>query len=534
MKSRRGLVASLSSAFTVVAVITAWILFAPPQLGGQTSYVIVNGNSMEPGMHRGDLAIVRKTSSYEVGDVVTYRHPQIGPVIHRVIERDGARYVFQGDHNDFIDSYHPAQEELIGKLWIHIPGVGSWLTRFHNPFYMVGLLFVAFIGFGGAAAKSKAGQSSRAGRHTNRAKQPAPNTGGTPMNQLLRNWQDTVSILAAAAIAFVVLGWVAFNRPAEHDVPANLPYSQSGTFAYSAVPADGRVYDTGIATSGEPVYRRLSEQVAFTFDYAFETGAASSTIGSYKMVAELGDQNGWRRTVELTPSTNFSGSTFTAEGVLDLSQAQSLISILEEQSGVKNDKYSVTIRPEVEVSGSVKGTPFTDSFAPTLPMSLDKIQLKMDVRSDNETPLTPRKDGLVSALQTRANTISLLAISLPVSLARVISIAGTGLAVAAAGWLLIAAVRLGRTPEGTVVGGRSFRSPLVNVRGGVPGQRVIDVASLDDLGRIAAKLGAVVLQEVRPGYHAFFVHDMELTYRYEALAEDDDHSTEPIFPTRAA
>ncbi|MGE3075394.1 MAG: signal peptidase I [Dehalococcoidia bacterium] len=531
MKSRRGLVASLSSAFTVVAVIAAWILFAPPQLGGQTSYVIVNGNSMEPGMHRGDLAIVRKTSDYEVGDVVTYRHPEIGPVIHRIIERDGSHYVFQGDHNDFIDSYHPTQQELIGKLWIHIPGVGSWLTRFHNPFFMVGLLFVAFVGFGGFTAKAKA---SRTGRHPNRANQPAPTTGGSPMNQLLRNWQDSVSILAATGIAFVVLGWIAFHRPTEHQVPADLPYTQSGTFGYSAVPADGRVYDTGLATSGEPVYRRLSDQVAFTFDYEFTSSAASSTNGSYQMVAELGDQNGWRRTIELTPKTNFTGAEFTASGVLNLGEVQSLISILEEQSGVKNDKYSVTIRPEVDVTGSVNGTPFTDSFEPSLPMSLDKVQLKMDARSDDKTPLTPGTDGLVSTLQTRSNMISLLAFSLPVSLARVLSIAVVGLVIAVTGWLLIAAVRLGKLSRTDVVGGRSFRSPLVNVRGGVPGQRVIDVASLDDLGRIAAKLGAVVLQEVRPGYHAFFVHDMEVTYRYEALAEDDEHSTNPVFPSRAA
>ncbi|MGE0599723.1 MAG: signal peptidase I [Dehalococcoidia bacterium] len=533
MKSRRGLVASLSSAFTVVAVLVAWILFAPPQLGGQTSYVIVNGNSMEPGMHRGDLAIVRKTSDYEVGDVVTYRHPEIGPVIHRIIERDGARYVFQGDHNDFIDSYHPTQQELIGKLWIHIPGVGSWLTRFHNPVYMVGLLFVAFVGFGGVAAKTT-GQPRRTGRHSNRASNPAPTTGGSPMNQLLRNWQDSVSILVATGIALAVLGWVAFHRPTEHEVPANLPYSQTGTFSYSAVPADGRVYDTGIATSGEPVYRRLSDQVAFTFDYEFTSPSPSRTSGSYQMVAELGDQNGWRRTIELTPKTNFTGSSFSANGVLNLAEAQSLIAILEDQSGVKNDKYSVTIHPEVSLTGSVSGTPFTDSFEPTLPMSLDKVQLKMDVRSDDKTPLTPSTDGLVSTQQMRANTISLLALSLPVSLARMISVAGVGLVLAAAGWLLIGAVRLGSSSKGSVLGGRSFRSPLVNVRGSVPGQRVVDVASLDDLGRIAAKLGAVVLQEARPGYHAFFVHDMELTYRYEALAEEDVHSTEPIFPTRAA
>lgn len=534
MKSRRGLVASLSSALTVVAVLTAWVLFAPPQLGGQTSYVIVNGNSMEPGMHRGDLAIVRKADSYEVGDIVTYRHPEIGPVIHRIIERDGAHFVFQGDHNDFIDSYQPTQDELIGSLWIHVPKIGSWLTRFHSPVYMVGLLFVAFIGLGGATVKSKAGHSGRTGRQTKRAGSPAPSTGGTPMNQLLRNWQDTVSVVAAAGIALLALAWIAFSRPEHVDVPADIPYTQSGEFSYSAVPADGRVYDTGVATSGEPVYRRLSDQVAFAFDYRLTSDLPANATGSYQMVAELGDQNGWRRTLELTPKSDFENGSFSAKGVLDLEKAQELISILEEQSGVKNERYSVTIRPNVDVSGVIGGTPFNDTFVPALSMSLDKIQLKLDARSDTENPLTPATSGRVQTLETRANTIKLLAFSPTVDLARVGSLAGLGLVVAFAGWLVIASVRQGGAPMGPTVGGRKFRSPLVNVRGSAPAPRVVDVASLDDLGRIAAKLGGVVLQEVRPGYHAYFVHDLELTYRYEAVAEDDEHSTEAFFPKRVA
>ena len=61
-----------------------------------------------------------------------------------------------------------------------------------------------------------------------------------------------------------------------------------------------------------------------------------------------------------------------------------------------------------------------------------------------------------------------------------------------------------------------------------------DVASLDDLGRIAARLGAVVLQEARPGYHAFFVNDLEVTYRFEAEGTADEHSTEPKITRRVA
>ncbi|MCC7088865.1 MAG: signal peptidase I [Dehalococcoidia bacterium] len=524
MEHRRRLVASLSSAFTLIAVIAAWIAFAPPQLGGRTSYVIVSGNSMEPGMHRGDLAIVRKQDAYVVGEVVTYRHPQIGPVIHRVIDTDGSRFVFQGDNNDFIDPYRPVQAEMIGELWIHVPGAGSWLTRFHSPVYIAGLLFVAFASLGGGTAAVRATRGHRRKQHRKPAPSGAGTRGAPSMNPLLRDWQDTLSILAAAALGLGVLAWVAFNRPTTHEVPADTPYSQSGEFQYTAAAEDGRIYDTGEATSGEPVYRRLSDAVAFRFTYAFEGADASGIGGIYHLVAELGDQSGWRRTIDLTPETAFSGKEFTAEGVLSLPQAQELIAILETQSGVKNDRYSVTITPRVEVSGRIAGTPFEDTFSTAaLAMELDDVQLRLarGASTDPLDQLTPKAEGNVSTRVERANTIGLLVVDLPVAAARMLSLAGLGLVLMLSGAFVIALVN--QRNEAGMGGSEKLKSPLVMVRGKVPAvrMRVVDVTSLEDLGRIAEQSGAVVLQEARPGFHAYFVHDGELTYRFQAMGMPD-------------
>ncbi len=51
---------AILAAFLIVIVITAWVLFVPLQLGGQAAYVIVTGNSMEPGFHLGDLVVVHQ------------------------------------------------------------------------------------------------------------------------------------------------------------------------------------------------------------------------------------------------------------------------------------------------------------------------------------------------------------------------------------------------------------------------------------------------------------------------------------------
>jgi signal peptidase I len=133
MKSYGHTLAPLSGAFMIVVLIAVWVALAPLQTGGQASYVIVDGNSMEPKLHKGDLVIVRKADGYGIGDVVAYRHPDIGLVIHRIVGREGDRFVLRGDNNSWLDSYRPLESELIGKSWIHAPSAGKLIERLRFP-----------------------------------------------------------------------------------------------------------------------------------------------------------------------------------------------------------------------------------------------------------------------------------------------------------------------------------------------------------------------------------------------------------------
>ena len=100
--------------------------FCPLNLGGQVSYVMVNGISMEPGFHTGDLAIMRQAADYQVGDIVTYRNAHLNAnVIHRIIGVEGDHFVFKGDNNSWFYAYRPTQAELVGKLWLHLAQVGK-------------------------------------------------------------------------------------------------------------------------------------------------------------------------------------------------------------------------------------------------------------------------------------------------------------------------------------------------------------------------------------------------------------------------
>lgn len=88
---------------------------------------------MEPYLENGDLAILYPGQAYQTGEVVLYRHPDLGPVIHRISAVQGDRYILQGDHNEWVDSYQPTRTEVEGKLWLHVPRMGIVIQLFRTP-----------------------------------------------------------------------------------------------------------------------------------------------------------------------------------------------------------------------------------------------------------------------------------------------------------------------------------------------------------------------------------------------------------------
>src|SRR3972149_1946570 len=90
-----------------------WVLARPAQFGGSLSYVAVAGSSMEPLLHGGDLAVLRRASDYQVGDVAAYRNQDLGQVVlHRIVGQEGDKYTLKGDNNSWLDSYEPTQTGL--------------------------------------------------------------------------------------------------------------------------------------------------------------------------------------------------------------------------------------------------------------------------------------------------------------------------------------------------------------------------------------------------------------------------------------
>lgn len=124
----------LGTLLTIALLVGAWLALAPMQLAGSTSYVVTTGVSMLPRYHAGDLVLLRRESTYRVGEVAGYHNLQLGvTVMHRIIAIDHGHYVFKGDNNDYADSFEPTASQIVGAEWIHLPGWGNFLLTLRAP-----------------------------------------------------------------------------------------------------------------------------------------------------------------------------------------------------------------------------------------------------------------------------------------------------------------------------------------------------------------------------------------------------------------
>lgn len=122
-------------------VVGLWVLAAPATLGGATSFVIVDGRSMEPTYASGDLVVARRADVYEVGDVITYDAP-VGAtfrVVHRIAAVTDDGYITQGDNRDDPDRWTVPFAAVHGSSVLHLPHGGTVATALRQPPVLIGL-----------------------------------------------------------------------------------------------------------------------------------------------------------------------------------------------------------------------------------------------------------------------------------------------------------------------------------------------------------------------------------------------------------
>ena len=497
---------------------TGWMILAPTQLGGSVTYVIVDGNSMEPGFHLGDLLLVRTEPIYRVGDAVTYQNAELGRfVFHRIIGTELDRFIIKGDNNSWVDSYNPNQDEIIGKLWAHIPKLGKaieWIRVPINLAITMGLL-------GGVLMFDM-------------IKKPTQEKGkNKPSQKFLGKGMNEGGLYFAGFLTLLFLGLSIFflTRPLTR-ATGNIPYQQEGYFFYSATGTPG-VYDTDLVRSGEPVFPKLTCFLNIGFTYNLLADHLQEASGSYQLYARAFDsQSGWQRTIPLNPKTAFSGNTYSSVSTLDLCQVESLANLVEQETGLHPNTYTLEIISHVELTGKIAGNQISDTFDPSLVFKFDKAHFYLAANNTQADPLRTSKESMAGGSGLQPNTLSVFGLQPSVWSIRLISLVGLALSLTG---LFIAGMNIYNAAQQSqeLLIKLKYGSMLVDVyeKSLEPTSTLIDVTSMDDLAKLAERQGTMILHMTLNFLHYYLVQNNGTTYRYVISAgkkgiieSDSDHN----------
>lgn len=521
-----------------------WINFAPPHLGGDSVYVVTSGISMEPRFHTGDLAILRPTGSYRVGEIVGYRSPKFGIVMHRIIGDVNGHFLMKGDNNNFVDSYHPTPSDVVGRLWLHVPKIGRLINTQRNRETSVAVAALAMTAVIGVPVEQ---ERRRRRKHRRRSDEPiGAAAGGRPPSRrssggglatgvLGATGQVVASIVLIVALGALVLAALSFTRSTTTTTTAHLAYQQSGTWAYSA-PATGDVYANGVVATGQPIYLSIAPVLKVSFHYQFASLLPASLTGRAELSAVLSRSDGWSHTLLLGPTKSFSGAGVIVTGILDLRTIENYLTSVATQIGQvggSSTVYSVSVQPNVHVAGVLGGSLLQSQvFNPPMSFTLlsNEAQLNYGQGASNTLAqvVQPSLAGTVSVPRTTPATVSLFGLHPSVSASRQVALwilAAALLALMILGLLLRKAYRAAETDRITA----RYGALLVSVQrpdelGSVGTTRV---ATLEDLVKIAEFQGRLILHCESEVGRDYFVRDQTTTYLYSVRDESSEDATVP-------
>jgi signal peptidase len=521
---------NIRSAFSLVMMIAVWIAFAPTQVGGMASYIIVIGKSMEPKFHKGDLVVVHREPLYEVGDAVVYRNAELKNfVFHRIISRQMGRFTLKGDNNDWIDDYRPSQKEVIGKLWMHIPRGGMIIQKIRSPFVMA-LIAGAL---GAVLATSLFSNQARGNRPM---KHKSVQEWFSSIKQNAEGWFPTIHkpgldrssngkqgeilegsffVLGLVALSSLILGIIAFSRPASRIAQDDIQYQHLGVFSYSA-PSPVGVYDADTIKSGDPIFTKLTCSVDVNFQYTLIAAQAENISGTYQLTAIISDPvSGWQRGMPLQEESSFGGTAFGSTAKLDLCKIESLTQSMQEKTGSPAGSYLLVLTPRIKLNGEVSGHALESAFDPALTFRYDRTQFYLVRNEESDNPFAFTETGHLSEKHQEANTMLLLGREIAIPALRLIALFGL---IGSLMGLTLLGIRLQRLSQHDQEKffHIKYSSMMIDVQNAdsLPLSSTIDVASMDALAKLAERFNAMILHIEQGVLHTYYVQAGGIIYRF--------------------
>lgn len=502
--TRRRLSAWILAAFLVAG---SWLLLAPPALGGETSYVVTSGVSMQPRFHTGDLALVRTQGSYAIGDIVAYRSPTLGVVVlHRIHSGNSRGFRTQGDNNTWLDPDAVPADQVLGKLWVHVPGVGAFMHA--------GTLVPAAVVLGaGAVAVPVRSRRRPRGRASRRKASPVQ---GTSKRSAASVWLVAATVAGVGGAGLVVL---AARASAPVSTPAAV-VTHALELTYQA-PADRAVYQGGTLVTGDPVFLKLNSwiDVALRDQVSGESTATARTLG---LQARLTGAGSWQYTVPLDGQASSHGADSDLQVHLDLRSLQSIVTQAATHTGAAAGSYQLQLLPTVRTTPPGETAPAPVTFPPVVFQVQGGQLVLVGAGAQRGVAVSRSATEPVPAGAAHAGP------------ARQVHVAGTSLSAA-----LVTTLGIGALVAGAVLGAvgllrqrrdplAGLTQPLITVAARDLGAKTVMTASVDELFELARRYNRPVLHMVVAGRPTYAVEEGGTWYGcYLGRGAGDPAATDP-------
>lgn len=112
------------------------IYFWPVQLYGDTTYIMLVGNSMYPVIESGTFVVLKQEQQYFLGDIIGFVNEDNKNVVHRIVEQTDKGFITKGDNNRRNDPGIIPADEVIGRSIFVIPYVGYTSLFLQTPIGM--------------------------------------------------------------------------------------------------------------------------------------------------------------------------------------------------------------------------------------------------------------------------------------------------------------------------------------------------------------------------------------------------------------
>ena len=259
--------------------------------------------------------------------------------------------------------------------------------------------------------------------------------------------------------------------------------------------------------------------VNVAFDYQFKP-SGGDVAGTSRLVAVFASNNGWRWNFELQGESSFAAAPNSAA----CSTCPGFRPRWTAGAAGRGEAVGIHARPRAlhchQRHAFWSGT--ARSLFAALVFSLNELQMHLAAPSsrggENPDPFLSGESKSLRKPREAPNTIMLLGLSLDVSATRTLSLIGLALSLLGAGVLtrwLPDEVRL--TPRKRA-SGLATALCWFEVRDGSlsVSRNLVEVASIDDLAKVAERNSRMILHQAHAGEQAYFVQEDDVTYCYRS------------------